>query len=229
MKRSELNEILRTNVEFIERMNFKLPPFAYWTRKDWEEKDERYNEMRDCMLGWDITDFGYGDYSRIGLLMFTIRNGGLGDSRYPKPYAEKLLIADEKQVTPYHYHYQKMEDIINRGGGNLLVKVYNSTPEDTLDQESEVTVYRDGCCDKVPAGTVVRLTPGESITLQPGLYHSFWGEEGAGKVLVGEVSKVNDDRVDNRFLEETGRFPEIEEDEEPLYLLYQDYAEMNKR
>ena len=46
----------------------------------------------------------------------------------------------------------------------------------------------------------------------------------AGKVLVGEVSKVNDDVNDNRFLKPTGRFPEIEEDEPPLHLLVGDYA-----
>ena len=28
MKRSELNQIMRDNVEFIDKMNFKLPPFA---------------------------------------------------------------------------------------------------------------------------------------------------------------------------------------------------------
>ena len=226
MKRSELNRILKENIAFIESMNFKLPPFAYWGPDDWEDKDARYDEMRDNMLGWDITDFGSGDYASVGLLMFTIRNGGLNDERYPKPYAEKLLISDEGQVTPFHYHYQKMEDIINRGGGNLLVQVYNATPEDGLDRQSDVTVYKDGFQDTVPAGTIVRLAPGESITLPPGLYHSFWGEKGKGKVLVGEVSKVNDDRVDNRFLEATGRFPDIEEDEEPLFLLYQDYAQM---
>jgi D-lyxose ketol-isomerase len=44
-----------------------------------------------------------------------------------------------------------------------------------------------------------------------------------GTVLVGEVSRVNDDYVDNRFYEKTGRFPEIEEDEPPLHLLYEDY------
>jgi D-lyxose ketol-isomerase len=224
MKRSEINEILKTNVKFISDMKFHLPPFAFWGKQEWKDKDERYNEIRDAMLGWDITDFGYGDFKRIGLLMFTIRNGGLNDPRYPKPYAEKLLISEENQVTPYHYHYQKMEDIINRGGGNLLVQVYNSTPEGMLDKESMVMVYKDGFCDKVSAGTIIRLTPGESITLQPRLYHSFWGEEGTGKVLIGEVSKVNDDRVDNHFLESTGRFPSIEEDAEPLYLLYQDYA-----
>lgn len=228
MKRSELNQILKTNVEFIESMNYRLPAFAYWNRQEWAQKDQSYDEIRDCMLGWDITDFGYGDYQRTGLLMFTLRNGGLGDPRYPKPYAEKLLITNENQVTPYHYHYQKMEDIINRGGGNLLVRVYNHTPEEALDEVSDVTVYRDGFCETLPAGSIVRIAPGESITLQPGLYHSFWGEEGTGKILLGEVSKVNDDRVDNRFLEKTGRFPQIREDEEPLFLLYQDYAQMGK-
>lgn len=226
MKRSELNNIIENEIEFINKMNFKLPPFAFWDKEEWAKKDERYKEIKDNMLGWDITDFGHGDYEKIGLLMFTIRNGSLESDEYSKPYAEKLLISHENQVTPYHFHRQKMEDIINRGGGNLIVKVYNATKDETLDETSEVTVYKDGFTDTVPAGSTIRLQPGESITIQPGLYHSFWGEEGHGTVLVGEVSKVNDDRTDNRFLEETGRFPAIEEDEEPLYLLYQDYSDM---
>jgi len=38
------------------------------------------------------------------------------------------------------------------------------------------------------------------------------------------VNRVNDDRIDNHFFGAVGRFPEIEEDEEPLYLLTKDYA-----
>ena len=226
MKRSELNSILKESVAFIESMHFALPPFAFWNAEQWQEKDDRYRGIKDTMLGWDITDFGSGDFSKVGLLMFTIRNGALNDPRYPKPYAEKLLITDENQVTPFHYHNHKMEDIINRGGGNLLVKVYNSTEDDQLDEINPVTIYKDGFCDVVPAGSIIRLTRGESITLTPKMYHEFWGEEGFGKILIGEVSKVNDDRVDNHFLMPTGRFPEIEEDEAPLYLLYQDYSDM---
>lgn len=55
----------------------------------------RYKEIKDNMLGWDITDFGHGDYEKIGLLMFTIRNGSLESDEYSKPYAEKLLISQE--------------------------------------------------------------------------------------------------------------------------------------
>lgn len=57
----------------------------------------------------------------------------------------------------------------------------------------------------------------------PRVYHKFWGEAGKGAILVGEVSKVNDDRVDNRFLDKAGRFPGIEEDEPPLYLPANEY------
>jgi len=222
MKRSELNKIMREAVEFIEKMNFKLPPFAFWSPEEWKTKGHEYDEIRDNMLGWDITDFGSGDFYKVGLLMFTIRNGNFNDKKYIKPYAEKLLIVEEEQITPYHFHWKKMEDIINRGGGNLLVKVYNSTEDGKL-ADTPVKISMDGRNYMAEAGTVVRLKPGESITLPAGQYHSFWGEKGTGKVLLGEVSKVNDDRVDNRFLEEVGRFPEIEEDEEPLYLLGNEY------
>ena len=81
----------------------------------------------------------------------------------------------------------------------------------------------DGVKHTIPAGSVVCLHPGESITLTQGLYHRFWGEEGKGTVLVAEVSMCNDDSADNRFYDQVGRFPEIEEDEAPLHLLCNEY------
>lgn len=222
MKRSELNQIMREAVEFIDKMNFKLPPFAYWTVEQWQNAGEEYAEIKDNMLGWDITDFGSGDYKKVGLLMFTLRNGNFNDKKYVKPYAEKLLIVEEEQITPYHFHWSKMEDIINRGGGNLMVTVYNSTKDEKF-ADTPVTVNIDGRSFVVPAGETIRIKPGESITIPCGQYHKFYGEKGTGKILLGEVSKVNDDRVDNRFYEKTGRFPEITEDEQPLYLLSNEY------
>lgn len=221
MKRSEINKIMKDAVKFMDDMNFKLPPFAFFTPEEWGTKGSEYDEIRENMLGWDITDFGSGDFMKKGLFLFTIRNGNFYNrEKYVKPYAEKIMIVEEGQVTPYHFHWSKMEDIINRGGGELVIKVYNST-EDEQFADTDVDIYKDGYHYTVEAGGTVRLKPGESISIQTGMYHSFWAE--GGKALVGEVSQVNDDKKDNRFYEPTGRFPEIEEDEKPLYLLGNEY------
>ncbi len=222
MKRSELNKIMKENDEFIRSLGFNLPPFAYFTPEEWKEKGHEYDEIRNHMLGWDITDYGHGDFNKTGLFLFTLRNGSLSEPDCKKTYAEKLLISDEDQYSPMHFHWHKMEDIINRGGGHLIVEVYNCAPDESL-ADTPVTVTCDGRVFTVPAGTKLCLKPGESITLPPYQYHAFWAEKGFGKVLIGEVSMVNDDNTDNRFYEKMGRFPTIEEDEKPLYLLCNEY------
>jgi len=143
--------------------------------------------------------------------------------KYPKVYAEKLLYLKEGQYAPNHFHWYKTEDIINRGGGNVLIRVYNSLENEEIDYESDVTVHTDGRTYTVPAGTQIRLTPGESIHVQQFLYHDFAVEEGTGPVLLGEVSQCNDDNTDNRFNPPVGRFPKIEEDEAPYRLLCNEY------
>lgn len=140
-----------------------------------------------------------------------------------KPYCEKIMIVEDGQIIPMHYHYSKIEDIINRGGGILMIQLYNPTKDGQSLADTPVRVSIDGVRKTFEAGSVVELTPGESISLPYKLYHKFWAKEGYGKVLVGEVSSVNDDYIDNKFLDEIKRFIEIEEDEEPLYLLYDDY------
>ena len=79
MKLSEINGILKENIEFIKSENFSLPPFAWFTPDEWKGKGHEYDEIRDHMLGWDITDYGKGDFEKIGLFLFTIRNGKLSD------------------------------------------------------------------------------------------------------------------------------------------------------
>jgi D-lyxose ketol-isomerase len=223
MKRSEINAIMRDADAFIRGQGFYLPPFAYWSPEDWSGKGEEAREIVEHQLGWDITDFGQGDYHQTGLFLFTARNGALENLKTGagKLYAEKIMIVGVEQITPLHYHWHKVEDIINRGGGNLVIQLYNSTQDGGL-AETNITVSMDGVQRTVKAGDIVELSPGESITLPTGLYHKFWGAE--ARVLVGEVSVVNDDKTDNRFYEPVGRFPEIEEDEPPLYLLTNDYA-----
>ena len=220
MKRSEINCYIKDAKAFFESMNFALPPFACWSPREWACKDAEYDEIRNNQLGWDITDFGKGDFLKCGLLLFTVRNGNYNTPTSSKTYAEKIMVVRENQVTPFHFHWNKMEDIINRGGGDLLIKVFNADKNEGFDK-SPVTVQVDGRHYKVDAGTVIRLAKGESITLPARQYHSFWAE--GSKTMVGEVSKTNDDKNDNRFYEPAGRFPEIKEDEEPLFLLVNEY------
>lgn len=222
MRRSELNKLVEEAMGFMRESSFCLPPFAYWTPADWENKDSEYNEIRENGLGWDITDFGSDNFYKEGLLLFTLRNGNSSLKSNRKTYAEKIMIVREEQVTPYHFHWNKLEDIINRGGGNLMIRLYNSTSDGKL-ADTEVEINTDGRRYLAPAGIVIRLKPGESITLLQGQYHSFWGEAGYGKVLVGEVSQCNDDKNDNRFLEEKPRFPEIIEDTAARILLVNEY------
>ena len=126
MKRSEINAIMRQADEFIRQQNFYLPPFAYWTPEEWRQKGPEAKEIVANRLGWDITDFGRGDFRRSGLFLFTLRNGNPENWKtlQGKLYAEKILIVEENQETPMHFHWSKMEDIINRGGGRLCIKLY---------------------------------------------------------------------------------------------------------
>jgi len=221
MKRSEINQILKSAKVFMAEKQFRLPPWSNWSVADWKANKGNAGEIIENMLGWDITDFGSGDFYHRGLFLFTLRNGKFNVDK--KPYAEKIMIVAENQETPMHYHWSKMEDIINRGGGNLVIDLYNTTPENKLDI-TPVNFKKDGVKGTVEAGGKVILTPGESICLEQGMYHRFYGESGKGLVLVGEVSMVNDDSADNCFYESIGRFPDIEEDEEPLHLLVSDYS-----
>lgn len=223
MKRSEVNAIIREADQFIRQRGFYLPPFAYWSPADWAGKGEEASEIVEDQLGWDITDFGQGKYESCGLFLFTIRNGSLEEmqAKQGKLYCEKIMVVGVGQVTPMHFHWNKVEDIINRGGGKLVIELYNATKEDGL-ADSPITVSTDGVRRAAKAGDTVVLAPGESITLPPRLYHKFWGAE--ERVLVGEVSLVNDDKADNRFYEPVGRFPDLEEDEAPLHLLVSDYS-----
>ncbi len=224
MKRSAINKALREMEAMVNEYKFALPPFCHFTPEEWQSKGHEYDEIRDNMLGWDITDYGLGKFDEFGFSLITLRNGNLSmPDKYTKTYAEKLLFLKEGQYAPNHFHWSKMEDIINRGGGNLLIRVYNSKPDETIDYDSDVTINCDGIKQVVKAGTQVKLIPGMSISIQPGLYHDFEVEKGSGNVLIGEVSQCNDDNIDNRFEPPVGRFPEIEEDEPPYRLLCNEY------
>ena len=222
MKRSAINKAIQDMEQLIKAQGFQLPPFCQFTTQRWKTLGSEYDEIRENQLGWDITDYGLEKFDEVGFSLITLRNGNLNDSNYSKPYAEKLLMLKDGQMAPMHFHWNKMEDIINRGGGNLLIQLHRSSKTGEY-TDAPIEVACDGVKLNLAAGAEVRLEPGSSITIPPFLYHDFKVEPGSGAVLIGEVSMVNDDQADNRFKEPIGRFPDIEEDEAPYRLLCFEY------
>jgi len=230
IKRSEINRMIEIAKEVFAAAGLRLPPFAFWTADDWSAKGPETEEIRRAMLGWDVTDFGLGNFAEYGRVLFTLRNGYRKDGVLTKNYAEKFILDPPNQKPPLHFHRSKMEDIVNRGGaGNIQVRLYASTPEGQC-SKADFTVQIDGITRTVPAGTLVRLEPGQSICLPPYLIHQFWGEEGTGTqvgqtryAVSGEVSSVCDDWNDNCFLEPVERFCRIEEDAPRRHYLCNEY------
>lgn len=228
MTRSEINRIIRAAEAFMASFGYVLPPFANWGPEEMAARKQEIGNIIDAGLGWDITDFGMGDFEKNGLLLFAARNGQLSDLQRGGGmlYAEKAMISRQNQVTPNHTHILKTEDIINRGGGTLVVELFGGR-DGFCDLRSGTTVHCDGISRTLPPGGRVHLQPGESVTLRPGDWHSFWAE--GSDVFVAEVSTVNDDAVDNIFHDSrVTRFSGIKEDEEPYRLLVPDYAEWLK-
>jgi len=224
VKRSEVNTILREADDFIRSFGVHLPPFAFFTVDEMQRRKAELVSIIDANLGWDITDYGGGDFERLGLFLFTTRNGSVADLKKGMGmcYAEKVMVSRHDQVCPMHRHLLKTEDIINRGGSKLAIQMYASDAEGDLDPKAPVAVESDGIERTLNGGDCLVLEPGASVTLRPGNWHAFWGED--GDVLVGEVSTVNDDHKDNVFRDDIGRFADIEEDEPPVHLLVSDYG-----
>jgi D-lyxose ketol-isomerase len=223
MKRSSINRYIAEAASFFAENRFILPPFASWTPKDWHRHNQGTTELRTQRLGWDVTDFNSGTFDTHGLTLFTLRNGRSAHPQTAKPYAEKIMMVRNHQLTPFHYHAKKTEDIINRGGtglGLLVVQLYRPTKDRRFTNEP-ITVLCDGISTQVEPGGTVTLGPGQSITLPPFLYHAFHAID--GHALIGEVSSTNDDDTDNYFYDPIGRYPAIEEDEPPTHLLCTEY------
>lgn len=221
LKRSQINASIRLAIETFREANISLPAFAFWTIDEWKSKGTEVDEIRRARLGWDVTDFGSGEFENIGRTLFTLRNGYLGDAS-PKPYAEKLILDPEGQRAPAHFHRSKIEDIINRSGGNVLVQLTKATAEDTPSEET-FAVQVDGETVCVAPHGIVRLRPGQSVCIPPRTIHQFWGEEGTGIAVSSEVSSICDDSNDNYFLIPSVRYPKIDEDQNPEFYLCNEY------
>jgi len=232
LKRSLIERHIAIAQEVFARSGVRLPPFAFWTVEDWETKGSEVDEIRDCMLGWDVTDFGFEDFDFYGRVLFTLRNGQ-GVEPYRKAYAEKFILDPEGQRAPAHFHHSKEEDIINRGPGIIRIELFTCDAQGLKSQDG-LSVSVDGQRRSIESGDILSLQPGESVFLERRTIHSFWGEGGNGFLIdgvrygmSGEVSSVCNDLNDNVFLTEkpAARFPRIEEDIPRIHYLCNEYPQ----
>jgi D-lyxose ketol-isomerase len=224
MKRSQINAAIDAGRTVLARIGFALPGFSTWDLDTWKSMKPEISEIVKTGMGWDVTDFGSGDFTNTGATIFTVRNGHPYVQGVGVPYAEKIIIMTEGQTIPLHFHFKKTEDIINRGGGILCVKLFTSKPDESTDPDRRPRIKRDGLWKTYAPGETFEVSPGDSITMTPGLYHAFWAMKGAGTLVCGEVSSINDDTIDNRFHVPMPRYADVEEDEPARYILCNEYA-----
>ncbi len=190
MKRSQVNQAYRDALACFARHRWALPPNPRW----------------------DITDFGLGDFERVGLALVNLAT--------EPEYSEKLMYARLGQATPCHCHARKKEDIICRAGGLTLV-LWPAKPGPGAALPDTLAARVDGEPAEIRTGEPFVLAAGSRVTIEPGVWHSFW--PATGECVLGEVSTANDDARDNFFLDPAvGRFPGIEEDEPAAVRLLSD-------
>ena len=196
MKRNEINAAIQYMIRTLEENHLRMPAFAYWPMDEWRRQRHELGNLMAAGLGWDITDFGTGNFLHVGSALFTIRNGNITDPTVGTPYAEKYIVQrhETEQEIPFHFHRMKTEDIINRGGSTLMLELFNSLPNGALDRDAEIHVKMDGVIRTLPGGAIVEIGKGCSITLHAGLYHRFWAKKRPLAAQPTAARSINGDR-----------------------------------
>lgn len=220
MKRSKVNEAIRDMEYLLKIYNVALPPFCNCTPEEWDDHGMQWESVRSDMLGWLVTDFGLNKFEETGLVSVTLRNF----RNENLSYAEKLMMLDDAQQIPLHYHKKKTEDIMNRFGGNVIIHLYDLKVNEGKSQ-ALVQFVLDGKKMEMSSGSSIVLRPGSSITIFPNTLHDYEAEFGKGAVILGEVSNANDDINDNFFVDNLKLIPDIEEDERSYRYLIYEYPE----
>jgi len=223
MRRSFIDARIDAMLEFCARQKFALPPFALWGEADFRGNLDAARRIAEAGLGWNVVEFKPNGFASDGLTLITTRMGPWRDLSKGRGrlYGEKAMMALDGQRTPHHYHVVKTEDILNRGGARFVVELFKVDQSGARVNE-RFDVLKDATMLRLAPGDRVTLEPGESIVLEPFVAHAFWAE--GGSVLAGEVSLVNDDSTDNYFLPPLPPAAPIEEDAAACYVTVRDHA-----
>ncbi len=197
---------------------FRLPPFAYLMPSEWLTKSASYSELRHNGLGWMCTDFG-ADHGAV--IRFILRRGDPEAEKYRKPYSEEIFMCRKGTSVPPHCHLSRMQDIVNRGGGVLTVRILG-----TRKGMENVTLRKDGFTFTVHQYGLVKLCEGESLTIPAGCIHEICAD--GDDVAVSEISTFMCITSDDYFtVRKPARSLKLEEDEPPYRLLISDYKNLS--
>jgi D-lyxose ketol-isomerase len=228
MKRSQINAAIDLAHRTLAEHGIRLPDYGYWPAERWRTAGPEMSRVTRNGLGWAVTDFGQGDFDRVGITMFDVRNGNQAQPEEGTPYGEKIFVLKPGQRLPFHFHWSKTEDIISRAGGTLMIQLYNSHDDETMDETSPGVVYCDGVAQRFTAGQILEIPHGASVTITPRLYHRFWARDDGAILVGGEISTISVPQSDNRFGGSARRFVPIEEDVAATYLLNIDYPQLHE-
>jgi D-lyxose ketol-isomerase len=152
MKRSQINQALKSALHCFHAARWTLPPKPRW----------------------DVTDFGLGRLDQSGLVLVNL-------AEEPE-YCEKLMYAKRHQVTPMHTHHKKKEDIISRSGRlaiELWKGHPEHTRKGTvflLQRNGEAVKVRSGKPFVLEPGERVTLVPGVYHAFWPESAEAIIGE-----------------------------------------------------
>ncbi len=181
MKQSEINQLCREAAECLKTHHWVLPPNPEWS----------------------ATDFGLGDYKKVGLVEVLLAN--------EPEYCEKIMYAREGMVTPAHTHYEKKEDIICRHG-RLKITVWSSNPREH-GEKAPVEVKINRRLETHQSGVPFELAAGARITLTSGIWHEFVPV--GAPCVIGEVSTFCNEETDNIFADKKIDIFQAPEADEP--------------
>ena len=221
MLRSKVNSHIKLSLNYLLKKNYNLPIWASWNFSKWKRNTKLAKKISTYQLSWDITDFGSDNFDKIGLTLFTLRNGTLSEKNNIQ-YAEKLMVLKPNQAIPYHYHKRKIEDIINRYGGELELGLYHTNNDKKI-----INYEIDSKTKHIKPFKKIKISEGQSIRLFPFCCHYFKSPLKNKKLLIiGEVSSVNNDNNDNFFPSNAPRFNKIVEDEKIEIPLWKDLEKL---
>jgi D-lyxose ketol-isomerase len=150
MKRSDINQLLRSAEKCFVAHGWTLPPRPRW----------------------DVTDFGLGAYRQYGLVLINL-------AEEPE-YCEKLMYALKGMTTPAHTHKKKKEDIICRWGELDLILWPEATLKKgsplRLKINGHVVEVPTGEIIRLHAGERITLVPGVYHEFVPATAECIIGE-----------------------------------------------------